>query len=115
MQFKKIVLALAQLGLISNIGVAAAKENDQFSNINKTDCKQETFWTAWFDNTNQFKGFGNSPSKKEISKAQYLFAENYQGIQSINTISNNLTYAQYFLKLIYFELLVVYFLIIFVL
>ena len=77
MQFKKIVLALAQLGLISNIGVAAAKENDQLSNINKTDCKQETFWTAWFDNTNQFKGFGNSPSKKEISKAQYLFAENY--------------------------------------
>ena len=84
MKFKKIILVLAQLGLVSAIGVTVAKQNDepmkkidQTKKVNTENCKQETFWTSWFDNTNQFKGFGVPPSQIEISKAQYRFAENY--------------------------------------
>ena len=84
MQLKKIVLVLAQLGLVSAIGVSVAKQNDQpikktnqKNNLTQVECKEDTFWTTWFDNSNQFKGFGVPPSKKEISKAQYRFAENY--------------------------------------
>ena len=84
MKFKKIILVLAQLGLVSAIGVTVAKQNDepikkidQIKKVNTENCKQETFWTSWFDNSNQFKGFGVPPSQKEISKAQYRFAENY--------------------------------------
>ena len=84
MQLKKLVLVLAQLGLVSAIGVAVANQNDQPpnqndqpKNISEVECKQETFWASWFGNTNEFKGFGVPPNKKEISKAQYVFAENY--------------------------------------
>ena len=82
MQLKKIVLVLLQLGLVSAIGVAIAKQNEepirkinQNQNISDQNCLKETFWTTWFDNSNQFKGFGVPPSQKEISKAQYRFAE----------------------------------------
>ena len=84
MQVKKIVLVLAQIGLISAIGSTLAKQNDepikkidQIKKVNTENCEQETFWTSWFDNSNQFKGFGVPPSQKEISKAQFRFAENY--------------------------------------
>ena len=85
MQLKKIVLVLAQLGLVSAIGVTVAKQNDEpikkidqiEKKVSSENCKQETFWTTWFDGSNQFKGFGVPPSQKEISKAQYRFAENY--------------------------------------
>ena len=101
MKFKKIILVLAQLGLVSAIGVTVAKQNDepmkkidqkdylerleqkkidQTKKVNTENCKQETFWTSWFDNTNQFKGFGVPPSQIEISKAQYRFAENYHNL-----------------------------------
>ena len=84
MQLKKIILVLAQLGLVSAIGVTVAKQTDepikkidQISSVSEESCTQETFWTTWFDNSNQFRGFGVPPSQKEISKAQYRFAENY--------------------------------------
>ena len=88
MQLKKIILVLAQLGLVSAIGVTVAKQNNepikkidqinnQISSVSDESCTQENFWTTWFDSSNQFKGFGVPPSQKEISKAQYRFAENY--------------------------------------
>ena len=88
MQLKKIILVLAQLGLVSAIGVTVAKQtdepikkidqiNNQISSVSDESCTQENFWTTWFDNSNQFKGFGVPPSQKEISKAQFRFAENY--------------------------------------
>ena len=91
MQFKKLVLVLAQLGLVSAIGVAVAKQSDQPlkqddqpNNISEVECKQETFWANWFGNTNKFKDFGVSHSEKEMSKARYEFAENYN-TEKVNT------------------------------
>ena len=57
MQLKKIVLVLAQLGLVSAIGVTVAKQNDEpikkidqiEKKVSSENCKQETFWTTWFD------------------------------------------------------------------
>ena len=49
MQLKKLVLVLAQLGLVSAIGVAVAKQNDQPlkqndqpQNISEVECKQDS-------------------------------------------------------------------------
>ena len=39
-------------------------------------CEDKTFWQTWYKD-GQFKGFGISPTKGEVAKAQYLFAENH--------------------------------------
>ena len=64
MKIKKIQAILSTLFFISSITQAHGK------------CIKQDFWTTWF-NKGQFKGFGISPSKNEISKAQYELAENY--------------------------------------
>ena len=64
MKYKKISLLLSQLLLVSTISYA------------QTPCQDKDFWQTWYDK-NQFKGFGLVPEKKEITKAQYNFAENY--------------------------------------
>ena len=39
--------------------------------------EDKTFWQNFGTQSGQFKGFGISPTKEAVAKAQYLFAENH--------------------------------------
>ena len=64
MHIKKITVILSQLLCISSFSQAV------------NSCEDKTFWQTWYKD-GQFKGFGISPTKGEVAKAQYLFAENH--------------------------------------
>ena len=64
MHIKKITVILSQLLCISSFSQAV------------NSCEDKSFWQTWYKE-GQFKGFGISPSKQEVAKAQYLFAENH--------------------------------------
>ena len=64
MQLKRVTIVIGQLLCISSFSQAV------------NSCEDKTFWQTWYQ-SGQFKGFGISPTKEAVAKAQYLFAENH--------------------------------------